>query len=61
MNIKVFQREMKSARKALKKSLERCQNLLWEMDRDGLTGQERTDAEEAIRIVERLKSAKGIL
>lgn len=61
MNIKEFQREMKSARKALKKSLERCQNLLWEMDRDGLTGQERTDAEEAIRIVERLRSANGIL
>lgn len=52
---------MKSVRKAVTESLKRCQEQLWEMDRSGLTGQERMDAEEAIRMVERLKCAKAIL
>ncbi|MDY6288425.1 MAG: hypothetical protein SPM02_03130 [Bacteroidales bacterium] len=41
--------------------MQRCQELLWEMERDGLSGQERTEAEEAVRIVERLECIKGIL
>ena len=61
MNIKGFQSEAKTARKAVTDALKNCQELLWQMDRDGLRGQERMEAEQVIRIIERLKSAKEIL
>lgn len=61
MNIKEFRRELKRVKKAVEESLLRCEELLWQSERDGLSGQERTDAEEALSIVERLRSVKRIL
>jgi hypothetical protein len=58
---KEIQKERAKVRNTLSKSIERCQVLIWQIERDGLKGQERIESEQALRLIEHMKCADRLL
>lgn len=59
--LKGVQREAEAAKAAVVAAERRCQEMLWGMERDGLSGQERMDAEKALKVTQMLKSADKVI
>lgn len=59
--LEAIKKEKQKARKALMESQQRCQELIWAMEEEGLYGQAKKDNDEAIKITQTLKCAEMII
>lgn len=59
--LKEIKKEKQKAKKALRESQRRCQELLWAMEEEMPYGQEKKDGEEARKITQNLTCAEKVV
>lgn len=59
--LKEVKKERQKARKALRESQQRCQELLWAMEEETTYGQAKKDSEEVVKIAQTLKCAESVI
>ena len=59
--LKEVKKEKAKAKRALKESQQRCQELLWAMEEDASYGQEKMDSDEAKKIALTLTCAEKVI